>query len=127
MARLDFALICREATRDHDRRLSIVGVGDRLLLSTLPATMTKGVVVVRLRGEPGEPIQLQVVVKAPNGERIPTPPPYSGELSGDGEATWEFPFEGVTLKAFGAYPIEVFLNERRVQTLALQVMPIPNS
>jgi hypothetical protein len=126
MAEVAWALICDYAFLDQGGKACLIGVFDKVVAKSVPATHHQAAIVVQLRGEPGEDFRVRVELVRPTGgvlHQVGGP----GKLNANGAMGVQLTLANVQLPDWGRYACNVYLDDTLSHTVDFRVDPMPAS
>ena len=126
MADCDWAILCDYAFLDAGGKMCIIGIFERIYAQTVPAIHPQAVIVAKLRGAPGEEVQLRVEIRRPNGLSLMRLD-GTAKMSVEGGAGIQLRLAGLNLPDMGTYECSVYIENEKSYVLPFQVGSPPSA
>ena len=126
MATVDYAILCEQIRVSPEGAVSLDTLINAVVIDTFPTTAPPLSVHVKLSGESGEHVSVQLILADPNGQPIGATDESSGPLAATANGDraggmMNFTIADGCLSAPGLYSMNVFLCGTLVQSLPLHV------
>lgn len=110
MAECDWAILCDYAFMDIGKKMCMIGVFERVFAPAVPSTLRQSSVSLKILGNPGENVNFRVEISRPSGGQLAG---IGGtvQIPDTGSADVQFNLAGLPLPDYGAYSVNVFVND----------------
>lgn len=119
----ELVAIADYAMNSEDKKLSVIGIFDKVFVKSVPANHPRLAFVVTLNGEPRETLTLKMTITSPAGKNIFTAD-VNVNLGENGKANIISNFEGFPLQEIGEHTFSLEKDGKAIASYLLDVIQV---
>ncbi len=125
MTELKYALLCDYALVSQDGKVSIIGEFDRIYTSGKSATLLRGFLVAKIKGDPGREMSINIKIDCLSAKEDVFNTKLRLKLDEKGTSGLIIEIGNITFSKFGVYKILIQEEENLLGHMTLDIVKVP--